>query len=685
MNLLTRIVSDEFMYALGWTVIHSFWQALVVAVVMALLMLALQKYPARLRYLTANIALVTMFALSVLTFYKLYHPTKIALSDELTLIMGNGSLVLIQEQTPTPGVFQEVLWGFFAYFDQHIPLIVSVWMIGLGFFLLRLIGGLSYVQMLRHQRNSLLPQEWQDKMQQLARQIPVYRPVVLLESALVKVPMVIGYLKPAILLPIGTVNGLSGAQVEAILAHELAHIYRNDYLLNILQSLVETLFYFNPAVWWISANIRLERENCCDDIAVKLCGNNLIYAKALVSLQEMSQGAPSFAMTFANNKNQLLHRIRRILKQPQNKSTIMEKLAATSLLLIAIVYFSVQANPTTDKARNWINEDTFSIAQVDTIPALPRSGKMDISTTYNNEKVRAKVQNGEITHLEIDGKKIPESQYPDYENFVAELLANLPKPPAPPAPPAAPTPNAVPAPPAPPTPPTIGGVGTPPLPPAPPSFEFLSDLNFSNDGTFMWSDEDGSFFFSGDFPDTFPNMAAQMKKYEIEMKHHSEAMKKLEQEMEKKWDSQLTEEQRQKIETEIQRAMEAQERAMKLQKEHLAKAMEQEKLAMQQAREAIQHAPSGDNVTYFDATDGIINNDIKEVFATEFLKDGLIESKAKYSFQLSATSMKVNGKKQPQAILEKYKKLYAETTGKELLGDSRISVSVSSSSNVSEQ
>ena len=138
------------------------------------------------------------------------------------------------------------------------------------------------------------------------------------ESGLAKTPMVIGYLKPIILFPLGTVNQLTQQEVEAVLAHELAHIYRNDYLLNIIQSFIEIIFYYHPAVWWISANIRTERENCCDDIAVKICGSSITYVKALVILDEI-QPTPNLAMLFSSDsKNQLLNRVKRILNQPQN-------------------------------------------------------------------------------------------------------------------------------------------------------------------------------------------------------------------------------------------------------------------------------------------------------------------------------------------------------------------------------
>src|SRR5206468_7510728 len=107
----------------------------------------------------------------------------------------------------------------------------------------------------------------------------------LVKSGLVQVPIVIGCLRPVILLPAGTLSGLTPAQLEAILAHELAHVRRHDYLVNAAQCVLETLMFYHPVVWWISHCIREEREHCCDDLVVQVCGDRLAYAKALASLE----------------------------------------------------------------------------------------------------------------------------------------------------------------------------------------------------------------------------------------------------------------------------------------------------------------------------------------------------------------------------------------------------------------
>ena len=126
-------------------------------------------------------------------------------------------------------------------------------------------------------------------------------------------------MKPVVLLPASALAGLTPQQLEAILAHELAHIRRHDYLVNLLQTLVETLLFYHPAVWWLSRRIRIERENCCDDLAVSLCGDPCTYARALADLEALRGPARSLAM--AANGGSLLQRVRRLLGAPTSRRT----------------------------------------------------------------------------------------------------------------------------------------------------------------------------------------------------------------------------------------------------------------------------------------------------------------------------------------------------------------------------
>jgi hypothetical protein len=165
---------------------------------------------------------------------------------------------------------------------------------------------------------------WEQTLARLARQLHITRAVALAESTRVDVPTVIGWLSPLVLLPVSAIAALSPAQLEAILAHELAHIRRHDYLVNLLQTLVETLLFYHPAVWWVSRRIRIEREHCCDDLAVTLCGDPVAYVNALADLESLRSTAAPFRradhIAMAATGGSLLHRVRRLLGTPESHS-----------------------------------------------------------------------------------------------------------------------------------------------------------------------------------------------------------------------------------------------------------------------------------------------------------------------------------------------------------------------------
>ena len=172
------------------------------------------------------------------------------------------------------------------YFNEHASLIVAIWFILFIAKLVRILSNIGYVQRIRHYKTSEPPPYWKQRIMEMAKDLRVHRSIQLLESAIIRVPVVIGLLKPVILLPLGLLSNLPPEQVEAVLLHELAHIRRKDYLVNLLQSFAEVVFFFNPAMLWISSLMREERENCCDDVAISHIKNKKQFIHALVAFQE---------------------------------------------------------------------------------------------------------------------------------------------------------------------------------------------------------------------------------------------------------------------------------------------------------------------------------------------------------------------------------------------------------------
>ncbi|HFA50409.1 MAG TPA: hypothetical protein ENJ95_15455 [Bacteroidetes bacterium] len=523
MELIQQLFPENILQALGWTVLHSLWQAFIVALVLAAYLLGTKGQDARKRYLAGCSAMGAAFFFSVLTFFILLKNSEVP-----------GGITPVAGAAGGQAAVSQINNSFFPYFNKNMPLIVALWLLGMAVFLLKMLGGLLYIQQLKSRHLSAVPAQWQQRLVQLKEGLGISKTIQLAASAKVKVPIALGWLKPVVLLPLAAVNNLDMQQVEAILAHELAHIARHDYLVNILQSIIEALFYFNPAIWWMSARIRSERENCCDDVAVALCGSSLAYAKALVSLQEMQQASPALAMSFSKDKNKLLLRIQRILQSPAKKTNIMEKISATVLLLAAVLLMSMQMQPTLKNANeNTISETGFPFAKRDTVPLVPKdlrtkdvsikvtkkdgevidyqmkngeiesvkvNGKTipksrqedydlenispdDIETVNvmkkpsrnfpqgnyqynrndNGNSMKVKIKDGKITYLKINGEEVPESEYPAHEQMLEEMLVDIPAPPTPPAPPF----FDAPAPPSPPAPPS--GFFAPPVPPAPPA------------------------------------------------------------------------------------------------------------------------------------------------------------------------------------------------------------------------
>lgn len=338
-------------YAIGWTVIHSLWQATALAILSGIVMIILRKKTAQTRYIVHNVALFSVLVAAVITFNIYYQERELVTAKESLVANANlqpqttaNQVVVTNNQSPiinNPTTAPLSIAGMKAYFNNNIYFIVLIWLMGVGLFLLKLLGSVSYVYYLKNQHNFPVDEYWLEMVDGLSKRVNINKQIALVESALVRSPVVVGFLKPMVLFPIGAINRLNPQEVEAILAHEIAHVMRHDYIFNIIQSVIEALFYFNPAVWWISANIRAERENCCDDVAIQLCGNSMTYAKSLVVVQEMQYFSASFAMGFAGQrKNQLLLRVQRVLNQSNNKSNVMEKLIATCLIIFGFVFLS---------------------------------------------------------------------------------------------------------------------------------------------------------------------------------------------------------------------------------------------------------------------------------------------------------------------------------------------------------
>ena len=316
MTSLLDSLNRPVVHCIGWALLHFLWQGLLLGAVWAVLKHILRRHDPNIRYAAACLVLLLMMAAPVVTCSVLLHRPPVAAApkppdNSTRLPWFSVDTPSGPSASPTPG---PVIDRVATALEPALPWLVGLWAMGVGLLSGKLIRGGWSVHRLKLAQTTPVTSEWLERLQTLRHRMRVSRPVRLLESALVEVPAVAGWFRPVILLPISTLAGLSVAQLELILAHELAHIRRGDAWVNLLQILVETVLFYHPAVWWVSRCIREERELCCDDLAVRVCGDRLAYAHALTLLETLR--GPATAAALAASGGSLLQRIRHVLGLP---------------------------------------------------------------------------------------------------------------------------------------------------------------------------------------------------------------------------------------------------------------------------------------------------------------------------------------------------------------------------------
>ncbi|MBO3273018.1 M56 family metallopeptidase [Hymenobacter defluvii] len=682
MNWLEQTLSPALVRALGWTLLHSLWQGAVVALALVGLLLLLRRHSAQVRYTTAAVALLTLLVLSAVTFSKYYllaspvAPAQAAVTYEVVKLAaptGTGEVASVlpaARSTATASVWQRGL----QYFDQNMPVLVAAWLLGLLAMTLRLLGGLAYVQRLRHYRVQPLGQDWQRRLAELAQRAGLQRPIQLLESAKVKAPLVVGHLRPVILLPLGTVTGLSQTYMEAILAHELAHVARRDYLMNLLQSVAEILFFYHPAVWFMTACLRTERENCCDDMATTLVGGNpLTLARALAALAEHSltpKATPQLALSAVGPDGSLLGRIRRLV-QGRTAPTFTEGFMAACVVLVGLVLLSTAvtlAGPhATADSYNALTASSETVA-VEPDPVLVREttalapavaptemrilsisadgkalaqiGAMQVSfdTTLNPNVMRQlralgriergnnngtvvikKDKKGRLKELYVDGSRV-ELDEPKGKKVKGEQVQVV---------------------------------------QLPQNESFDEDININvsaitRDALRIAQRELASIDINGITHDALATADAALSNIDINAITR-DALREAEASLHTAAQDAKTVEERELVQEKF---------AEMLEKKHeLGNSIAEARYEMGKARREAEEER---------------RNELDETLETELLKDGLIKSADSYQLRLSPTELTVNGTKQSAALQKKYLALYESVSGRKLSGTASVNINKNS-------
>lgn len=456
-NIIDQPATHEWIQALCLMLVHSLWQGLLAAILAGGILVSTRKSKPALRYNLLAFVMLLFVSSAVLTFILTIWDrgnvpastivfSKEWVSDAVLTNAGNGAIIAMEK---------DWIMQIIAFFSQHAQIIVTVWFVVFALKSLQAVSGLHYLNKIT-KAVSAPDMQWTVRFYELAERMQIGQETLLRESAQITVPMVIGFLKPVVLVPLGMLANLPAAQIEAILLHELAHIRRRDYLVNLLQIFCENVFFFNPAILWISKLIREEREHCCDDLAISVMQNKTSFIHALVSFQEYNQSRPVFEMAFSKKRNHLLDRIKRIVNNNNKPLDAMEKLFVTLSLAAAVALSAATAPekpakpkqvPTPQEQRQVSavvspnKQQEQAIVHPDTLPrkkvlmheteihsASVRSAREGISTysvTRNNKHYEMVQRNGKIISLFIDDQEIAESDYSKYQPEIDKILADI--------------------------------------------------------------------------------------------------------------------------------------------------------------------------------------------------------------------------------------------------------------------
>ena len=358
MGTLNTFLSEQTIQHIGWVLVHFLWQGCAVMALMWCSSKILSKASSSTRYVAACLGLVLMVSAPIVTFMILNVDSSTIITEAAPIQMP------VVSTTPAPLEKQNIIVSYaettvpeqspmqtvIAQLEAALPFCVIGWIVGVAALSLWYLGGWCQLQRLRRIGTKSVADGVIEKTSELANRLGINRCVHIAESALVQVPTVIGWLKPIILLPASALTGLDEIQLKAMIAHELAHIKRCDYLVNIAQTVVEILGFYHPAVWWASRQIRVERENACDDIAVNLLQNRTEYAKALFSMEEIR--AKQLNLAVAANGAPLTNRIHRLIgnKSEQHPKSgwvpsVITILLVTALLITTAMAMSNKTSP----------------------------------------------------------------------------------------------------------------------------------------------------------------------------------------------------------------------------------------------------------------------------------------------------------------------------------------------------
>ncbi|WP_316745678.1 M56 family metallopeptidase [Pedobacter gandavensis] len=322
-------IVNNLIKATGWSIFHSLWQGAIIYGLLFLIVLAFPKLRSGLKHNLAYGALCLIFVCFCITFFSIFKLPQVNGTQQSANLMISAAYYEYLNDIPQ---------NISSKAEQMFPYLVTVYGIGLLFQLFILLAGYQKMQQLKNSVHQAVPAAWASIFEEMRSQLKLKQHIGFYLSDQVNVPLVLGYFKPIVLFPIALAAQLDLKQVEAILIHELSHIRRNDYLLNLIKTGIETILFFNPFIWLSGRFINIEREHACDDLVVQLTGTPVTYAHALLKLEILKdKSAPALSMAATGKNQHLYQRIKRITDMKTTYMNAKQQFFAITLTIITVI------------------------------------------------------------------------------------------------------------------------------------------------------------------------------------------------------------------------------------------------------------------------------------------------------------------------------------------------------------
>ncbi|KYG76374.1 beta-lactamase regulating signal transducer with metallopeptidase domain [Roseivirga ehrenbergii] len=424
---MKALINPQWAEALGLTLFDSLWQGALVLIASFVVLLFMKKASPAKRYAVVLVAILILPLLSITTFLGHLDNGVTTSTFNSPLDFENTSVFSLEFNEASSPVKQvatspTLMAKWKAWTSQNANLALVVWLMGAFLFTVRMLGGFYFLNRLKSRANLITDSVWLEKMSELCNSLKIKGKVLLKQSERVSSPLVMGVIKPVIIFPMGLIQALPTDEIEAILVHELAHIKRKDFLINIVINLLQVVYFFHPAFWWLKIQLDAEREFHCDDIALNQLGKKLTLIKALTNASEFQGHKFQPALAFAGKKNQLLSRVKRIVDHKPQMNWL-SGFMSLGILVLSFVLMSQNASQADQPTMADLEEDNIeSLMQNPVFQDTTKVNKAILELLNPNSKVTVKTDAfGAVTMIMNDKTEITGEEFEAYKTAYNQI------------------------------------------------------------------------------------------------------------------------------------------------------------------------------------------------------------------------------------------------------------------------